>query len=126
MLKIKSGDALAFRRLFNILIKCQTINYGTSKNPLNSPDIICMILSKVPGHLQDRWNKNALRIRRTETRKPGLLDLTNCIEDEMILINDALFSRQAAGQYDEKTRKTSEISEPPEDSCICYHKGCCG
>ena len=62
---------------------------------------------KVPGHLQDRWNRNALRIRRTETREPELLDLTNFIEDEMILVNDP-FSREVVGQYDRK--KTSEIS----------------
>ena len=62
MSKIKSGDAVAFRRLFNFLIKCQTMSYSTSKNPLDSPDVICMILSKVPGYLQDRWNIYALRI----------------------------------------------------------------
>ena len=60
MSKIKSGDAVAFRRLFNFLIKCQT-----------------------------------MRIRRSETREPELLDLTNFIEDEMILVNDPLFSREA-------------------------------
>ena len=100
MSKIKSGDAVAFRRLFNFLIKCQTMSYGTSKNPLDSPDVICMIISKVPGHLQDRWNRNALRIRRTETREPELLDLTNFIEDEMILVSNPLFSRETVGQYD--------------------------
>ena len=102
MSKIKSGDAVAFRRLFNFLIKCQTMSYGTSKNPLDSPDVICMTHSKVPGPLQDLWNRNLLRIRRTETREPGLLDLTNFIEDKMILVNDPLFPREAVGQYDKK------------------------
>ena len=109
MSKIKSGDAVAFRRLFNFLIKCQTMSYGTSKNPLDSPDVICMILSKVPRHLQDKLKRNALRIRKTETREPGLLDLTNFIEDEMILVNDLLFSREAAGQYDQKTPRPQKI-----------------
>ena len=111
MSKIKSGDVLAFRRLFNFLIKCQMMNYGTSKNPLDSPDVICMILSKVPGHLQGRWKRNALRIRRTETMEPGLLDLTNFIEDEMILVNDPLFSRQAVGQYDEKPPRPQKFQK---------------
>ena len=79
------------------------MNYSTFKNLLDSLDLICMILSKVPGHLQDRWNRNALEIiKRTETRKPGLLDLTNFVEDEMILVNDPLFSKEAVRQYDEK------------------------
>ena len=100
MSKIKFSDAVAFGRLFNFLIKCQTMNYTTSKNPFDSSDVISMMLSKVPGHLQDRQNRNALRIRRTETREPGLLDVTNFIEDEMILVNDPLFSK-IMGQYDE-------------------------
>ena len=79
------------------------MNYSTFKSLLDSLDLICMILSKVPGHLQDRWNRNALEIiKRTETRKPGLLDLTNFVEDEMILVNDPLFSKEAVRQYDEK------------------------
>ena len=109
MFKIKSGDAAAFRKLFHFLIRCQTMSYGTSKNPLDSPDVICMILSKVPRHLQDKLKRNALRIRKTETREPGLLDLTHFIEDEMILVNDLLFSREAAGQYDQKTPRPQKI-----------------
>ena len=35
-------------------------------------------------------------------REPGLIDLTNFIEDEMVLVNDSLFSREAVGQYEEK------------------------
>ena len=87
------------------------MNYGISENPLDSPDVIFMILSKVPGHLQGRWNRNALRIRRTETREPGLLDLTNLIEDEMILVNDPLFSRQVVGQYDEKPPRPQKFQK---------------
>ena len=110
MSKIKSGDAVAFRRLFNFLIKCQTMSYGTSKNPLDSPDVICMILSKVPV-ICKTGGKNALRIRRTETREPELLDLTNFIEDEMILVNDPLFSGEAVGQYDENPPRPQKFQK---------------
>ena len=47
MSKIKPADAMTFRSLFNFLIKCQTMKYGTTKNPLESPDVIFMIPSKV-------------------------------------------------------------------------------
>ena len=60
--------------------------------------------------------EHALRSRRTETREPGSLGLTNFIEDDMILVNDPIFSREAVGQYD----------EVPEDSRISHHKGYCG
>ena len=48
---------------------------------------------------------------RTETREPGLLDLTNFTEDEMILVNDPLFSRQAASQYDEKPPRSQKFQK---------------
>ena len=42
------------------------------------------------------------KIRKVQIREPGLIDLTNFIEDEMVLANDPLFSREAVGQYEEK------------------------
>ena len=45
--------------------------------------------------------EHVLRSRRTETREPVLLGLTNFTEDEMILVNDPIYSREADGQYDE-------------------------
>ena len=98
MTKIKPGDAAAYRRLFNFLIKCQSLQYSNNQNPLDTPDVICMILSKVPGFLQDRWNRHVHKIKKTQTREPGLPDLTNFIEGQMNLVNDPLFSREAVGQ----------------------------
>ena len=102
MTKIKPGDAAAFRRLFNFLVKCQSLQYSNNQNPLDTPDVICMILSEVPGFLQDRWNKNVRKIRKSQARKPGLLDLTNFIEDKMALVNYPLFSREAIRQYEDE------------------------
>ena len=109
MTKIKPGDAAAYRRLFNFLIKCQSLDYG-SQNPLDTPDVICIILAKIPGYLQDRWNRNVQKIRKVQMREPGLIDLTNFIEDEMVLVNDPLFSREAVGQYEEKSLKQQSRS----------------
>ena len=38
-------------------------------------------------------------------REPRLIDLTNFIEDEMALVNNPLFSREAVDQYEEKPLK---------------------
>ena len=35
MTRIKPGDAAAYRRLFNLLIKCQSLQYGNNHNPLD-------------------------------------------------------------------------------------------
>ena len=55
-------------------------------------------------------------------REPGLIDLTNFIEDKMVLVNDLLFSREAVGQYEEKPLKQRSRSTKfkSQDSC---HKG---
>ena len=64
-----------------------------------------MILSKIPGFLQDRWNRHVHKIRKNQTRQPGLLDLTNFTKDEMALVIDPLYSREAVGQYEDKPLK---------------------
>ena len=55
MQPLKPGDAAAFQRLFNFLIKCQTMRVGSKYNPLDTPEMICIISVKLPLHLQDRW-----------------------------------------------------------------------
>ena len=102
MQPLKPGDAAAFRKLFNFLIKCQTMRVGSKRNPLDTPEMICMILAKLPLHLQDRWNRNTLLLRRRDSREPTLIDLANFVEDEMTLVNDPLYSREAVRQYLEK------------------------
>ena len=69
-----------------------------------------MILAKIPGYLQDRQNRNVQEIRKVQMREPGLIDLTNFIEDKMVLVNDLLFSREAVGQYEEKPLKQQSRS----------------
>ena len=42
--QIKAGDAGAYRRFQNFLVKCENIDYLQSWNVLDTPDIICMLL----------------------------------------------------------------------------------
>ena len=95
MSPIKPGDISAFRKLFNFLIKYQSLSRSSQNNPLDTPEIICMILPKLPVHLQDRWKRNTLKMRRMHSREPQLFDLANFVEDEMTLVSDPLYSRDA-------------------------------
>ena len=52
MVPLKAGDATAFRKLFNFLIKCQSIEADGHYNLLDTPEIICMVLTKIPLHLR--------------------------------------------------------------------------
>ena len=47
--QIKAGDAGAYRRFQNFLVKCENIDHLQSWNVLNTPGIICMLLSELPG-----------------------------------------------------------------------------
>ena len=72
------------------------LEYG-NQNSLETPDVICIILAKIPGYLQDKWNRNVQKIRKVQRREAGLIELTNFIEDEMVIVNVPLFSREAVG-----------------------------
>ena len=69
---------------------------------MDSPDILCMLISKLPGGIMERWNRKVLNIRRCQVREPTLNDMTNFIEEETILMNDPLFSREVLADYHTK------------------------
>ena len=62
-------------------------------------------------HLQDRWNRDRLQLRRKYSKEPQLIDLTNFVEDEMTLVNDPLYSRNAVSQYVNRAPRYSEKRE---------------
>ena len=69
MVPLKGGDATAFRKLFNFLIKFPTFEADGHYNLLDIPEIICMVLSKLSLHLQDRWNRNTLQLQRKYSKE---------------------------------------------------------
>ena len=68
-------------------------------NTLDTPDILCMLTSKLPSGIMERWNREVLKIRRQQHQEPNLEDFTKYVEDEAILMSDSLFSRQALSEY---------------------------
>ena len=115
MQPLKPGDAAAFQKLFNSLIKYQTMRVGSKHNPLDTPEMMYMILSKLPLHLQDRWNRNTLLLRRRDSREATLIDLANFVDNEVTLVNDSLYSREAVSQYLEKGQQGKVIEEIGEN-----------
>ena len=103
--QIKPGDATAFRKFYNFLIKCQSIIGESKWNVLDSPDTICMLLAKLPNHMRDGWNREVYSIRSRQSREPELSDLINFIDKETILVNDPLFSREAVDYYVDKKER---------------------
>ena len=103
MSPINTGDISAFRKLFNFLIKCQYLSRSSQKNLLDTLEIIFMVLSKLPVHIQDRWSRNTLKMRRMHSGEPQLFDLANFVD--MTLVSDPLYSRDAVSQCIEKNQK---------------------
>ena len=68
---------------------------------MDSADILCMLISKLPGGIMERSNRKGLNIR-CQVRELTLNDMTDFIEEETILMNDPLFSREALADYHTK------------------------
>ena len=50
--QLKNGDGGSFH---SFLVKCESITKSREWNPLDTPDAICMLLSKLPGKIRDKW-----------------------------------------------------------------------
>ena len=75
---------------------------------INNPDVTCMLLSKLPTYLQDRWNRKVYKLKRSDERESELVDLIEMVDEETILVNDPLFSREAISQYVNKPDKFNQ------------------
>ena len=113
---VKPGDAGAFRRFSNFLMKICSILSESNWNQLDNPEVLCMLMAKLLGYLQDRWNRQVFMIRQKSLREPKLTDLIDFISKETVLVNDSLFSRHAVSQYvggqhklDRKDQKKGKI-----------------
>ena len=101
--QLKPADGAAFQKLHNFLIKCESATYGQTWNALDTPEMMCLVLSKLPGHTRERWNRSVMSIRRRYSREPDFADLIHFVEDEATLVNDPLFSKEALSGYVDKT-----------------------
>ena len=51
---LRSCDAEGYQRFYNFLRMCESITRSAQWNQLNTPDVICMLLAKLPGHTRDK------------------------------------------------------------------------
>ena len=103
---IKFGDEIVFRRFHNFLLRCKSVAANQRWNELDTPDILCMLTSKLPSGIMERWNREVLKIRRQQHQEPNLEDFTKYVEDEAILMSDPLFSQQALSEYLSKPERS--------------------
>ena len=77
---------------------------------LDSPDIIWMLLLKLPGSARDKWSRNVLTIHRKHKTEPDLTDFIHFVNDETLIVSDPIFSKEAVEQYSDK----NQIAEGPK------------
>ena len=68
-----------------------------------------MLITKLPGRLIDRWNRNIQAIRKGHLREPDLQDLIKFVEEETVLINDPLFSRETLHEYTNYPERSTHV-----------------
>ena len=62
---------------------------------LNTPDVICMLLSKLPGSARDKCSRKVLTIRRKVSREPEMADFIQFVNDETLIVTGPVFSKEA-------------------------------
>ena len=64
--QIKFGDAKGLIKFLNFLLKCRSVSATQRWNALNTPDMLCIMASKLPGGMMERWNRSVLKISRQQ------------------------------------------------------------
>ena len=77
-------------------------------NVLDTPEIMCMLMSKLPGGRRDKWSRRVLLIRRKQGKEPQLADF-DFVNDENVIVNDPVFSKEAVKQYVDKKTKSRRV-----------------
>ena len=109
--QLKNGDGGSFQKFYNFLVKCESIKKSREWNPLDTPDVICMLLSKLPGKIRDKWVLAVIDVRRKEHREGTLGDFIKLIHQKTMLVNDPLFSKEAVDQYTDKKSSKQDNSK---------------
>ena len=97
--QLKPADGAAYRRFYNFLLKCESATYGQNWNTIDTPEMMCLVLSKLPGNSREKWNRTVLKIRRRHLREPDFADLIHFVDDEATFTNDPLFLKDALSGY---------------------------
>ena len=103
--QIKPGDAEAYRKFHNFLLKCENITQLQTWNVLDTPEITCMLLSTLPGGTRDRTLRRVLLIRRKQEKEHELTNVIDFVNDENLIVSDPVFSKEAVEQYIDKKTK---------------------
>ena len=64
----KFRDANSFHKFESFLLKCESVSENQDWNALDTPEMLCILISKLSGGLMDRWYRTVQAIRRKQIR----------------------------------------------------------
>ena len=96
---VKPDDVSGFRKFYSFVLKCETFSKSAAWNALETSGTLCILVSKLPGSLRDRWNRKVQVVRRSFGREPCLSDFSSFVYEETTLVNDPIFSKDAVLEY---------------------------
>ena len=98
-------------------------------NVFDTSEIMCMLLSKLPGGIREKWSKRVLLIRRKKGKELELADFIGFVNDENLIVIDTVFSKEAEEQYiDNKTKSrwvTTDVSVSKEKFVVLAVRSPC-
>ena len=77
---------------------------------MDTPKVMCMLLSKLPGGTRDKWSRRVLLIKTKQGKEPELADFIDFLNDENLIVNDPVFSTEAVEQYIDKNTKSRKVA----------------
>ena len=77
--QLKNGDGGSFQKFYYFLVKCESIKKSREWNPLDTPDVIFMLLSKLLGKIRDKWVRAVMDVRTKEHKSVPLLQTQSLI-----------------------------------------------
>ena len=81
------------------MLKCETFSKSIAWNALETPEMLCILVSKLPRSLRDKWNRKVQMVRRSFGREPYLSDFVSFVHEEATLVIDSDFSKDAVLEY---------------------------
>ena len=114
---IKQHDSVGYKKFYRFLLKCQAYKAHGRLAELDSTDMLRTMISKVPAHHQDKWNRKASEVRKRKHREAHFSDFVTFFEDETALLNDPAYSRDALLEVKSKSNNTKLACN---EKAICH------
>ena len=112
---IRLGDDLALDRFCTFLTQCRSAMTSLAfLTVLDHPHNLQSLVKKLPLPLQDRWRREANKLRLSRETIPAFADFVSFVKTEVGIAMDPIFSREALNRVVEpdRSRKDKYINKP--------------